>query len=91
VRLGQLATQPLRKYGEREASKLDINGVSHAKTEGEETYEGDQADSEFTNLFDKALCCAIRSCRDDPVVSPPDTEDTANCLQEVEHEKRELS
>jgi hypothetical protein len=66
-------------------------GVSHAKTLGEETYEGDQTDSEFTSLFNETLCCAIGPCRDDPVVSPPDIEDTANCLQNVEYEKRELS
>ena len=60
-------------------------------TLGEETHEGDQGDSDFTNLFDKALCCAIVSGRDDPVVSPPDIEDTTNCLQKVEYEKRELS
>jgi hypothetical protein len=53
-----------------------ISGVSHRETLGEETHEGDQADSEFTNLFDNALCCAIGPCRDDPVVSPPDIEDT---------------
>jgi hypothetical protein len=60
-------------------------------TLGEETHEGNQTDSEFTNLLNEALCRAIDSCRDDPVVSPPDIEDTANCLQNVEYEKRELS
>ena len=57
----------------------------------EESYEDDQADSEFTNLFDKALCCAIGSYRDDPVVNPLDTEDATSCLQKIEYEKRELS
>jgi hypothetical protein len=91
VPLGQLATQPLQRYGQREAVKLYISGVSHAETLGEETHEDDQGDSEFTNLCDKALCSAIVPCRDDPVVSPPDVEDTTHCLQKVEYEKRELS
>ena len=65
-------------------------GGSHAKTLGERTHEDDQRDSKCTNLFDGALYCAIRPCRDDPVVSPPDTEETADCLQNVEYEKREL-
>jgi hypothetical protein len=68
-----------------------LSAGSHTKTLGEETHEGDQADSEFTNLCDKALCCTIGPRRDDPVVSPPDIEDTANCLQKFEYEKRELS
>jgi hypothetical protein len=78
VLAGQLATQQLRRCGQRETGKLYISGVSHTKTLGEETHEGDQGDSEFTTLFDKALCCAIGPCRDDPVVSPPDIEDTTN-------------
>ena len=60
-----------------------ISGISHAKT-FEETHEDDQGDSEFTDLFDKALCCAIGPCRNNPVVSPPDIEDTADGLQKVE-------
>jgi hypothetical protein len=68
-----------------------ISGVSHAKTLGEETHEDDQGHSEFTSLFNNALCCAIVPRRHDPVVSPPDIEDTTNCLQKVECEKRELS
>ena len=60
-------------------------------TVGEEAYEGDQGDSEFTNLFDNPLCCAKGPCRDNSVMSPPDTEGTANPLQYVENEKRELS
>jgi hypothetical protein len=91
VLAGQLATQPLRMCGQREAGKLYISGVSDAKTLGEETHEGDQGDSEFTNLCDKALCCAIGPFRDDPLVSPPDIEDTANSLPKFEYEKRELS
>jgi hypothetical protein len=91
VLAGQLATQPPRMCGQREAGKLYISGVSDAKTSGEETHEGDQGDSEFTNLFDKALCCAIGPCRDDPVVSPPDIGDTTNCLQKFKYENRELS
>jgi hypothetical protein len=90
---GQLAKQPLRRCGQREAGRLYVSGGSHAKTllVGEEAYKGDQGDSEFTNLFDKALYCAIGPCRDNPVVSPPDAEGTTNRLQDVENEKRELS
>ena len=69
---------------------MHISRVSNAKTLGGETHEGDQGDSRFTNLCDKALCCAIGPCRDDPVVCPPDIEDAANCLQNVEDEKRKL-
>ena len=69
-----------------------ISTKSHThKTLGGETHKGDQGDSEITNLLDKSLCCAIGPCSDDPIVSPPDIEDTASCLQKVEHEKRELS
>ncbi len=55
-----------------------------------ETHEGDQRDSNFTNLLDDALCCAIVPCRDDPVVSPPDIEDTTHGLQKFENEEGEL-
>jgi hypothetical protein len=55
------------------------------------THEGDQRDTNFTNLLDDALCCAIVACRDDPVVSPPDIKDTADGLQKIEHEEGELS
>jgi hypothetical protein len=68
-----------------------ISGVSHAKTLGQETHEGDQGDSEFTDLFNNALRCAIGPCRDDPLVDPPDIEDATSCLHYVECEKRELS
>jgi hypothetical protein len=63
--------------------------VPDAKTPGEETYESDQGDPQLTKLLDKALCCAIVPCRDDPVVSPPgpDIKNTTNCLKKVEHEK----
>jgi hypothetical protein len=71
--------------------KLYVSGVSHAKMLGEETHEDDQADSEFTSLFNNSLCCAIGPCRDDPVVGPPDIEDTTSRLQKVKYEKRELS
>ena len=54
-----------------------ISAGSHTQRQ-EETHEDDQGDSKITNLFDKALCCAIGPRRDDPVVSPPDIEDTAN-------------
>ena len=66
--------------------------VSDRKTYyGGETHEGDLRHSNFTNLLGKALCCAIGPCRDDPVVSPPDIEDTTNCLENIEYENRELS
>ena len=64
-----------------------MSRVSHTKTLGEETHEDDQGDSEFTNLLDSTLCCAIMPGRDDPVLNPLDIEDTANCLQEVKYEK----
>ena len=51
-------------------------------TSGEKTHEDDQ-DSEFTNLFNNALCCAIGPCRDNPIVNTLDVEDTPNCLQKV--------
>jgi len=64
--------------------------LQHSRYEGVDgEKEGDQTDSEFTSLLNKALYCAIWPCRDDPVVSPPDAKDTANCLQKVEYEKRE--
>ena len=66
-----------------------MSEVSHTNTSSRgETHEDDQGDSEFTNLLDNALCCAIWPYRDDPVMSPPDIEDTTNCLQKVEYEKR---
>ena len=68
-----------------------MSGFSHTRTLGEETHENDQGNSDFTNLLENTLCCAIWPCRDDPVVSPFDIEDTTNCLQKVEYEKRELS
>ena len=80
--LSQVEIQPLRRYGQREAGKLYVSGVSHAMTSGEKTHENDQ-DSEFTNLFNKALCCAIGPCRDNPIVNTLDVEDTPNCLQKV--------
>ena len=55
------------------------------------THEGDQGDSEFTNLLNNTLCSAIVPGCDDPVLNPLDVEDTTNCLQEVTYEKRELS
>ena len=86
--LGQLATQQLRRCEQREAGK-HISRGSQAKTSGEETHESDQGDSELTNLFDNALCCAIGPCRDNPVVSRPGAEYTATCLQDIEEEKRD--
>ena len=56
-----------------------------------ETHEGDQADSNFTNLLDDALCCAIVPRRDDPVASPPYIEDTTHGLPKIKHEDGELS
>src|SRR6266446_4675166 len=68
-----------------------ISAGLNTKTLRERTHEGHQGYSGVTNLFDQALCCAIRPCGDDPVVSPPDIEDTTNCLHKVKREKRELS
>jgi len=68
--------------------------ISESQTERHcyisETHEGDQRDSNFTNLLDDALCYAIVSCRDDPVVSPPDIEDATNGLPKFEQEEGEL-
>ena len=58
---------------------------------GEETYKGDRGDPQFTKLLDDALRCAIVPCRHDPVVSPPNIEDTPHGLEEVEHKKGNLS
>ena len=55
------------------------------------THEGDKADSSFINSLDDALCCAIVPCLGDPVVSPPDVEDTTHGLQRIEHEEGKLS
>ena len=55
------------------------------------THEGDQRDANFTELLNDALRCAIVPCYDDPVVSPPDIEDTTHGLQEIEREEGELS
>ena len=68
-----------------------MSRFSHTKTLGEETHENDQGNSDFTNLLENTLCCAIGPWRDDPVVSPPDIEDTTNCWQKAKYEKRELS
>ena len=89
--LGQLETQLPQRCGQQEANKLYMSGVSHIKTIGEETHEDDQGDSEFTNLLENTLCCAVWPCRDNPVVGPPDIKATTNCLQKVEYENRELS
>jgi hypothetical protein len=61
------------------------------KTRGEETHKGDQGNSKFTDLLNDALRCAIMPCGHDPLVRPPDIENTAHALQKVEHEKGELS
>ena len=60
-------------------------------TAGEGTYEGDEGDLKFTDLLDTTLSCAIFSRRDDPVVGPPNIEDTAQGLQHIVHKKRQLS
>ena len=65
-----------------------MSGFSHTKTlVGKETHEDDQRDSDFSDLLENTLCCAIGPCRDDPVVSPFDIEHATNCLQKVEYEK----
>ena len=54
--------------------------VSNPKTIGEETHECDQGHPKFTDLLDDTLSCAIVPCRHDPIVSPPNIEDTAHGL-----------
>jgi len=71
--LGRLATQPLRRWGQREGGGSGGLQVDQSVRQGLQ------------------VCCAIGPCRDDPVVNPLDVEDTINCLQKVEYEKRELS
>jgi len=56
-----------------------------------ETHEGDQRDSNFTNLLNDALCYKTVTCCDNPVVSPPGFENTIHGLQKIEHEGGELS
>ena len=76
---------------EKLVSCLSVRSYTRRHQEEEKkTHEGDQGDSKFTSLLNKALCCAKGPCRYDPVVSPPDIEDATNSLQEVEYEKREL-
>ena len=89
---GQLATGPLGKCGRQEAGEVHISGSQTERhcNKGE-TYDADQRDSNFTDLLDDALYCAIVPCRDDPAVSPPGIKDTTNCLQKVEYKKRNLS
>ena len=71
---------------------MHINGSQTEKHCYEcETHEGDQRDSNFTNLLNDALCYTIVPCRDDPVLSPPDIEDTTHGLQKIEHEEGKLS
>ena len=87
------ANLPHSCYESVDSKKLvrGISAVLHARTSGEETHKGDESNTNITDLFNNALCCAIGPCRDDPVVSPPDIEDTTNCLHKVEYEKTELS
>ena len=70
------------RYEGVESEKLVryISAGSHENGTGEVTHECDQCYSEFTNLCDNALGCAIGTCRDNPVVSPPNIEDTTDCL-----------
>ena len=60
-------------------------------TSGKGTYEGDEGDPKFTDLLDNTLRCAISSRHDNPVVCPPNIEDTAQGLQHIVHKKRQLS
>ncbi len=57
----------------------------------EGTDEGEQCNPKFTALLKNALCCAIRANRDDPVVGPPNIENTAQGLQNIVHKKGKLS
>ena len=54
------------------------------------TYESGHCHSKFAYLLDNTLRCAIRTCRDNPVVGPSDIENTADGLQEVVYKKEEL-
>jgi hypothetical protein len=74
--------------GRQETGEINISG---SQSERCDTHEGDQGNPNFTNLLDDALCCAIVPYRDNPVVSPPDIEDTTHGLQKIEHEEGELS
>ena len=77
----------------KKLSEMHIIGVSVRKTfvlVKVKTNEGDQGDANFTNLLDDALYRAIVPRRDDPVVCPPDIEDTAHGLPKVEHEEGKL-
>jgi hypothetical protein len=78
---------------ERRESSKDVASVAlgykgHYK---KETNQGNKGNSEFTNLLDDALCCAIWTSHDDSVVSPPDIEDATHGLQNVEYKKGGLS
>lgn len=70
---------------------MRISELSDIKTIREETHQCDQGDSNFADLLDDALHCAIVPLRHDPVVGPPDIENTAHALQEIKREKGELS
>jgi hypothetical protein len=50
-----------------------------------------QANSDWAELIDYALCCAIRPGRDDSVVSPPDIGDATHRLPDVESENGRLA
>jgi hypothetical protein len=41
-------------------------------------------------MLDDILRCAIVPCRHDPLVSPPDIEDTTHALHKIERKKGEL-
>jgi hypothetical protein len=44
------------------------------------TYESDQCNSEFTDLLNDTLRCAIWACRNDPDMGPSDIEDSTDGL-----------
>jgi hypothetical protein len=56
-----------------------------------ETNQDTQANSDFAKLLDYALSCAIRPGRDDPIVNPPDVDDSTHGLPDVESENCRLS
>ena len=68
-----------------------MNHWLQKETRREGTHESDKSNTEFTNLLDDALCCAIVPCHNDAVMGPSDIEDAPHGLQDIECEKGELS
>ena len=78
--------------GLREPGKMCISFCSRAQEhQVEVTNEDAQANPDFAKLLDYALCCAIRSGRDDSVMDPPDIEDATHSLPSVEYQNGRLA